>query len=92
MLFRSMSREEAYNILIGSRHIKLPKNYGLIPVNAAHGGLSIFKSSIVNGCRYRGVNEKTMFEESDIISFCEQVKAKGGKIFINTEMINIEGN
>lgn len=87
-----MSRDEAYNILIGSRHIKVPKNYGLIEVDSAHGGLSIYKSSISKGCRYRGYNEKNMFEESDMVSFCEQIKEKGGKIFINSEMINIEGN
>lgn len=87
-----MSRDEAYNILIGSRHIKIPRKYGLIEVDAAHGGLSIYKSSIIKGCRYRGYNESNMFEESDIISVCEQVKEKGGKIFINSEMINIEDN
>jgi glycosyltransferase involved in cell wall biosynthesis len=87
-----MSFEDAKNIFVQSRFIKIPKNYGLIEVDSAHGGFSIYKSSIVKGCRYRGYNEKNNFEESDIISFCEGVKAKGGKIFINSELINIKDN
>lgn len=87
-----MPRDDAYNILIGSRFIKLPKHYGLIEVDSAHGGLSIYRSDYAKGCRYKGFDEKTNFEESDIIEFCRNIKFKGGKIFINTEMINISNN
>jgi hypothetical protein len=87
-----MSLEDAKAIFVGSRFIKIPRDYGLIEVDAAHGGLSIYKSSIAKGCRYKGYNEQNNFEESDIIQFCKDVKAKGGKIFINSEMINIKDN
>lgn len=87
-----MSLEDAKNIFVGSRFIKIPKDYGLIEVDSAHGGISIFKTSIAKGCRYRGYNVENNFEESDIISFCQDVKAKGGKIFINSELINIKDN
>lgn len=87
-----MSQDDAYNILIGSKFIKIPKNYGLIEVDSAHGGLSIYKSSMAKGCNYKGFNEENMFEESDIMEFCRGIKAKGGKIFINSEMINVPDN
>lgn len=87
-----MSRDDAYNIFIGSKFIKIPKDYGLIEVDSAHGGMSIYKSSIAKGCRYKGYNEITNFEESDIVEFCRNIKAKGGRIFINSEMINIHNN
>lgn len=87
-----MSRDDAYNIFIGSRFIKIPKNYGLIEVDSAHGGFSIYKSSFAKGSRYKGYNENTNFEESDIVEFCRNVKSKGGKIFINSELINIKDN
>jgi len=87
-----MSLEDAKNIFVQSRFIKIPKDYGLIEVDAAHGGFSIYKSQTIKGCRYRGFNVENNFEESDIISFCQGVKAKGGKIFINSELINIKNN
>jgi glycosyltransferase involved in cell wall biosynthesis len=87
-----MSYDDAVNIFIGSRFIYLPKEYGLIEVDSAHGGLSIYKSSIAKGCRYSGFNQETNSEESDILQFCRDVKHKGGKIFINTELININNN
>lgn len=83
-----MSRDEACDIYVGSKFIKIPEQYGLIEVDSAHGGFSIFKSEFVKGCRYKGYNEDTMFETSDIVSFCYGVKKNGGKIFINSEMIN----
>lgn len=85
-----MSREKAVDAYVISRQLKLDSSYGLIEVDAAHGGFSIYKSSIAKGCRYVGVNPNGYMEESDIMSFCRQVKDKGGKIFINTEMINMK--
>lgn len=87
-----MSYEDAKNIFVDSRFIKIPKNYGLIEVDSAHGGLSIFKSSMARGCRYKGYDEQNNFEESDLLEFNRNIKAKGGKIFINSEMINIKNN
>lgn len=83
-----MTREQAVNIHVNCRSLYLPKELGLIEVDAAHGGLSIYKSSIAKGCRYEGVHPSRTAEESDIMSFCRGVKEKGGKIFINCEMIN----
>lgn len=87
-----MDYQTAYNILIGSRHIKIPKDFGLIEVDSAHGGFSIYKSEFAKGCRYLGVNRETNFEESDIVEFCRGIRRKGGKIFINSKMINIPDN
>ena len=84
-----MSREKAIDAYVISRQLNLDPAYGLIEVDAAHGGLSIYKSSIVKGCRYNGVHPNGYMEESDIMSFCRGVKNNGGKIFINPEMINM---
>jgi hypothetical protein len=64
----------------------------LIEVDSAHGGISMFKSAMARGCRYKGYNEQLNFEESDLLEFNRNIKAKGGKIFINSEMINIKNN
>lgn len=87
-----MSLEDAKNIFVGSRFIKIPKDYGLIEVESAHGGLSLFRSSMAKGCRYKGYNSETNFEESDLLEFNRNIRAKGGKIYINSEMINIKDN
>jgi hypothetical protein len=84
-----MSYEEAYMINVGSKFISIPKNYGLIEVDAAHGGFSIFRSDYAKGSRYRGHNEAGTAEECDLVNFCYDVKKKGGKIFINSELKNM---
>jgi glycosyltransferase involved in cell wall biosynthesis len=85
-----MSREQSVNLHVSSRAIYLPKELGLIEVDSAHGGLSIYKSYIARGCRYFGVHPSRKAEESDIMSFCRGVRVKGGRIFINSEMINLQ--
>lgn len=87
-----MSLEDAKNIFVGSRFIKIPKDHGLIEVDSAHGGFSIYKSSFAKGSRYKGYNQENNFEESDIMQFCRDVKSRGGRIFINSELINISNN
>ena len=84
-----MTREQSVNMHVVSKGIQLPKEIGLIEVDAAHGGLSIYKSSYAKGCRYVGIHPSKKTEESDIMSFCRGVKSKGGRIFINCEMINL---
>jgi glycosyltransferase involved in cell wall biosynthesis len=86
------SYEDAKEFLINSKFIKVPKDSELIEVDSAHGGLSIYKSSIARGCRYKGYNEITNFEESDILEFCRNIKAKNGKIFINPKLLNMYNN
>ena len=87
-----MSLEDAKKIYVDCRFIKIPKNYGLIEVESAHGGFSLYQTKYVVGIRYDGFNIENNFEESDIMSFCRQVRKKGGKIFINSEMINMHNN
>lgn len=84
-----MTYDAAYNMYVKSKFIQIPKNYGLIEVDAAHGGFSIFKSEYAKGSRYRGHNDDMTFEECDLVNFCRDVKKKGGKIFINSQLINM---
>lgn len=84
-----MSYDEAFIMYVGSKFLKIPKNYGLIEVEAAHGGFGIFKSSFAKGSRYRGVNEAGTAEECDLVNFCNDVRKKGGRIFINSQLINM---
>lgn len=84
-----MSREKAIEAYVISRQLTLDESCGIIPVDASHGGLSIYKSSFAKGCRYNGIHSNGIMEESDIMSFCRDFKSKGGKMFINPEMINM---
>lgn len=84
-----MSYDEAYLIHVGSKFIQIEKNFGLIQVDAAHGGFSIFRSDFAKGSRYRGHTEALDAEECDLVKFCYDVKAKGGKMFINSRMVNM---
>jgi len=84
-----MSYDEAFIMYVGSKFIQIPKNYGLIEVDAAHGGFGIYKSSFAKGSRYRGSSEAGNAEECDLVNFCSDVKKKGGRIFINSELMNM---
>jgi hypothetical protein len=84
-----MSYEEAHKIHVRSKFLQIPKDYGLIEVDAAYGGLSLCKSLLVKGSRHRGVNENQTAEECDLVNFCTDIKKKGGKIFINSELMNM---
>ena len=84
-----MTYETAYNMYVKCKFIQIPKYYGLIEVEAAHGGFSIFKSEFAKGSRYRGYNDDKTFEECDLVNFCRDVGKKGGKIFINSQLINM---
>lgn len=84
-----MTYEEAHKIHVRSKFLQIPKNYGLIEVDAAYGGLSLCKSSLVKGSRHRGTDEFFTREECDLVNFCNDIRKKNGKIFINSELMNM---
>lgn len=87
-----MSIEEAHKIHVRSKFLKIPKSYGLIEVDAAYGGFGIYKSDFVKGSRHRGTNADFTAEECDLVNFCYDIKQKGGRIFINSELINVHSD
>lgn len=59
-----------------------------ILVNSAFGGLGVYKMESIRGCRYVGnqfVGGKE-YEIADHVKFHEQMREKGGKIYINTTL------
>jgi glycosyltransferase involved in cell wall biosynthesis len=86
-----MSSDQALAIYLKSRVISIPEDFGLIEVDAAYGGFSIFKTSIIinSNARYNGVHDDGINEQCDTFPFVQTIKNYGGKIFINSAMINM---
>ena len=84
--------------IISKNQITIKNNSRLIPVYSCFGGMAIYKTSIVKDCHYSGVLEKCeceylkvkgrcINEISEHVPFHNQIRKKGGKIFINTDLI-----
>lgn len=77
---------------------KIPKDENLIEVKSCFGGLAIYKTKYLKGCKYDG-RSKPRFrcnyegtgvanEKCEHVSLNECIRNNGGKIFINPKMIN----
>lgn len=85
-----MSYEDALSIYVNSKFIKIPKDYGLIEVESAHGGFSMYKMSIIKDAKYYGIHPSGTFEQCEIYGFNKDIKDKrNARFFINSEMINL---
>ena len=71
-----------------SRMIKIPKDSDWIVVDSAFGGFAIYRSSfLLNDVNYEGKNDAgNMICEH--VPFNQKIKELGGRIFINTNLIN----
>ena len=85
-----MSSEDAMNIYISSKFIKIPRQHGLIEVDSAHGGFGIYKTKIIKDAKYYGVHPSGASEQCEIYGFNRAIKNQGARFFINSEMINLE--
>jgi len=56
-------------------------------VDSAFGGLAIYKRNAITNIRYIGVDENG-HEVCEHVALNEQIKEKGGKIYINPQLIN----
>jgi hypothetical protein len=76
-------------VAVYSRMIQVPEEGEWIEVDSAFGGLGIYKLAMIKGLRYIGENDKGE-ELCEHVPFHAQIKAKGGRIFINPRLINAE--
>jgi len=85
-----ISYEDAINMYVSSKFIKIPKDYGLIEVESAHGGFGIYKTSIIKDAEYYGIHPSQRAEQCEIYGFNKAIKdAEEVRFFINSEMINL---
>ena len=85
-----MSREEAIDVFLEKRRIKLDRP-GFTPVQSAFGGLGLYRLQALRGCKYRGVCEEG-FEVCEHVAFHQDLVQAGGRLFIDSELINGRGN
>lgn len=81
-----MSYEDAHNIFVKSRFLKIDKFHDPIKVNSAFGGSAFIKIKSINGARHEALDEKGE-EECEWVSFCKQI----GNVYINPKFINMRG-
>jgi glycosyltransferase involved in cell wall biosynthesis len=74
---------------VNSRFKKIDRESPLISVKSAFGGLGIYKTKYLDGCKYDG--GKDNFELCEHASFHDGILKNGGKIYINPKMINCVG-
>jgi len=83
--------DEDHSKYIGvySRMVQVPEQGPWIEVDSAFGGLAIYKREKIAGLRYSGATDQGV-EISEHVPFHAQIKAQGGRIFINPQLINAE--
>ena len=82
-----VAREKA----IYSKMITIRPASEWIPVDSAFGGLAIYKRELFDGIRY--VSELTGGEDvAEHVTLHLQMRAKGAKLFINPDLINLSWN
>ena len=84
-----MTEDDSKFVAVYSRMIQIPEEGEWIEVDSAFGGLAIYKTAAIKGLRYVGADAhgKEMCEH---VNFHRQIKDRGGRIFINPQLINAE--
>lgn len=77
----------AYYDAVYSRMITIPKNAEWIEVDAAFGGLAIYKREAIISSRYAGITEAGV-EICEHVVLSEGIKKAGFSIFLNPRLIN----
>lgn len=83
-----LTYDQAVDIHVSSKFIKIPEKFGLLEVDSAYGGFAIYKTSSIKNARYCGVHPDKRHEQVEIVGFNKDLKTNGAKIFINSEMRN----
>jgi len=86
-LEKIIGKTAANNISVESKQISLSPTMGMIEVDSAFGGLGIYKREAFIAGRYIGLDQSGN-EVSDHISFHEDLKRSGYRIFINCALVN----
>lgn len=80
--------EKALYATVNSRMIKIPKTAEWIQVESAFGGLGIYRAKTALESHYSGLDENGE-QICEHVPFHRQIKANGGRIFINPALTNM---
>jgi glycosyltransferase involved in cell wall biosynthesis len=83
-----MTREEAVRRYVVDRKIHLPRDIDWIKCSSAFGGMAMYKTVHLPGCRYHGKNESSKSEKCEHVEFHRQFLGKSGTLFINPRFIS----
>lgn len=72
-----------------SRMINIPSNSNWIKVDSAFGGIAVYKTKYINGCKYVGITSKGK-QVCEHVSFNEGIIKNNGSIYINPKLINFK--
>lgn len=86
-----MSKEEAIQKYVNERRVVLPADSGFVEVDSAFGGLAVYRLSALRGCRYVGLDESG-HDICEHVAFHECIRKKGGRLYIDTALVNGRGN
>lgn len=82
-----IGKEAANNLAVKARQVSLNSSWGMIEVDSAFGGLGIYKKEAFKAGRYSGLDIHGN-EVSDHISFHQDLKRAGYRIYINCALVN----
>jgi hypothetical protein len=81
------NEEDIMYASVYSKMITIPYESEWIEVDSAFGGLAVYRREVFAGARYRGLTDRNE-EVCEHVSFHDQLKQKGYRIFINPQLIN----
>jgi len=87
LLRNNVGREKALVTAVHSKMIVIPETADWIEVDAAFGGIAIYRKDVMIASEYAGLTE-TGEEVCDNVPFHKKIKENGGHIFINPRFIN----
>ena len=84
-----MTEADSKFVAVYSRMMNIPEANEWIEVDSAFGALAIYKTSAIKGLRYVGSDAQGQ-EVCEHVNFHKLIKDRGGRIFINPQLINAE--
>ena len=82
-----VSAAKAYYVSVYARMIKIPSSSEWIEVNSSFGGLAVYKKNSILNAKYVGLTDSNE-EICEHVTFHQQLKSNGFRIFINPKLIN----
>lgn len=87
LMHHGLGRFNSIFSAVYSRMIKIPSHADWIEVESAFGGLAIYRKNMLENVSYVGLSPDGK-EVCEHVSLHHQIRDKGGRIYINTKMVN----
>jgi len=81
------SKHSAALAAVYAKMLTIPPSADWVAVDSAFGGLAVYRAHLLRGVSYVGLAEDGQ-EVCEHVSLHQQIRAAGGKIYINPKMIN----